>query len=215
ALALQHEPERRLGVPVLRGILARGQVLDGRPQGGGGVRVAGQARVAEADRAALAAAANRHEVGAARGQRQQVGPAPQVRHRPGLGVERHQALAGQPERGHPGGLEVAVELLQPGLVFGAVKILAVKVVHGVLLPASMSRSAFLTSLPIFVTGNSATISSRSGHLTFATPAVSRPLLIALSPMSRPGSGTTKTQIRSPSSASGAATAATWAIPGIR
>src|SRR5437773_5458286 len=74
-------------------------------------------------------------------------------------MERHQALAGQPERGHPGGLEVAVELLQPDLVFSAVKIRAVEVVHGVLLPASMSRSAFLSSLPILVTGNSATISS--------------------------------------------------------
>jgi len=33
----------------------------------------------------------------------------------------------------------------------------------------MSRSAFLSSLPILVTGNSATISSRSGHLNLATP----------------------------------------------
>jgi len=66
-----------------------------------------------------------------------------------------------------------------------------------------------------VTGNSATNSSRSGHLNLATPAVASPSLIALSVIWWPGSGTTKTQIRSPSSASGAATAAAWAIPGIR
>ena len=73
----------------------------------------------------------------------------------------------------------------------------------------------MSSLPILVTGNSATISSRSGHLNLATPAVAMPSVIAPRVMSPPGSGTTKTQIRSPSSASGAATAATWAIPGIR
>ena len=37
----------------------------------------------------------------------------------------------------------------------------------------MSRSAFLSSLPTLVTGNSATTSSRSGHLNLATAGVAR------------------------------------------
>jgi hypothetical protein len=72
----------------------------------------------------------------------------------------------------------------------------------------------LSSLPTLVTGNSAASSSRSGYLNFATPAAARTSLIASRVTSWPGCGTTKTQIRSPSSGSAAATAAAWAIPGI-
>ena len=63
ALALEHEAEGVLRVPVLGRVLPRHQVLDRRPQRRRGERAAVQARVGEGDRAALAAAAHRDEAG--------------------------------------------------------------------------------------------------------------------------------------------------------
>src|SRR6516225_6022821 len=95
-------------------------------------------------------------------------------------MERHQAFAGAPQRRHAGRLEVAVELGELGLVRGAVEALRRLVLQachlGCLLQSRASRAAmsmrnaFLSILPTLVTGNSGTITSRSGHLKRATPA---------------------------------------------
>src|ERR1700735_5074622 len=93
----------------------------------------------------------------------------------------HQALAGQPQRGHPGALEVAVQGGQPGLVFGPVEIgtwgagapgagggTCVGLGHFQTPSEVRARSAFLSSLPNSVTANPATTSSRLSGLVRGT-----------------------------------------------
>ncbi len=182
SFAFQDEPERRLGVPVLGGALARCEVLDSGPERRGCVGVSRQARISEADSASLAAPPDGDEFRAPRGKRVQLVPPPQVRHRAWRGVSGHEPLASRPQRGHADGGEVAVELVELGLVLRAVEVDVSAAVldcgHGRYLrtgrwtggqtvarrAAMSSRSAFLSIFPTLVVRSSPTSSSRSGHL---------------------------------------------------
>ncbi len=105
-LALHNEPESMLRVPVDRGVLARVEVLDRRPQRRRRVRSATQTRVGQRDRPPLPAAADRNQLAGPLRQSEQLRPAPQVRPRRGpwraghqitdLGPQRHQELLLEP-----------------------------------------------------------------------------------------------------------------------
>jgi hypothetical protein len=114
ALALHDEPEGVLGVPVHRRVLARVEVLDGRPQRRRRERRPAQARVGQRDRPPLAAAAHRDEVAGPLGQPQQALPAPHVRGRGRARAGRHQVADLGPQRHQQRGLEAAVELVELG-----------------------------------------------------------------------------------------------------
>ncbi len=110
ALALDHEPEGVLGVPVLGRGLVRAQVLDGGPQRRRGVGPPAQARVGQGDRAALPAPAHRDQVTGPFGQRLQRRPAPHVRPRGRGRLGRHEVFALGPQRDQVLGAEVVVQL---------------------------------------------------------------------------------------------------------
>jgi hypothetical protein len=114
SLALDDEPERVLGVPVHRRVLARVEVLDRRPQRRHRVGGAAEARVGQRDRSPLPAPPDGDQVAGALGQLQQVAPAPYVRLRGGGRAVRHEVADLGPQRDEQLGLEAAVELLQLG-----------------------------------------------------------------------------------------------------
>jgi hypothetical protein len=112
ALALQDEPECGLRVPMRVRDLVRAQVLDRRPQGGGGVGLARDTGVRERDRAALAASADRDELAGPFGQRVQRAPAPSGRLGGRPRRQRHQVVALRPQRHHARGREPLVQLAE-------------------------------------------------------------------------------------------------------
>jgi hypothetical protein len=90
ALALDDEAEGMLGVAMFRRVLPRQQVLNRSPQRGSRKRAATEAGVGQRDRAALTTAPDWHQLPRPLSEREQVGPFPQVRQRPGSRVNRHQ-----------------------------------------------------------------------------------------------------------------------------
>src|SRR5690606_15837812 len=99
------------------------EVLDGAPEGGGRMRGARQAGVAQADRPSLSTAADWHELAAAFGDVEECLPAPDVGHGLRRRHHRHEVIALGPEGGHAVGLEVPVELLEFRCVGGSVHLL--------------------------------------------------------------------------------------------
>lgn len=98
AVALDHKAKGVLRVAVLRGSLLRSEVLDRDPEGRRDLGTTAEAEVGEADRAALAAAADRHESAGLLGERQELRPFPDMRDRLRLRMHRHQGAELGPER---------------------------------------------------------------------------------------------------------------------
>ena len=110
AFALDHEAEGVLRMAMLGRGLARPQILDGGPQRRADIGAAAEAGIGEADGAALAAAANRHEFARPCGKRVEPVPLPDMRNRLRRRHERHQIAGLGPERVQVLGGEVGVEL---------------------------------------------------------------------------------------------------------
>jgi hypothetical protein len=109
ALTLDDEPEGILGVPVLRGVLSRHEVLDGRPERRGGVGLAVEGGVRQRDGAPLTTATDGDEVTRSVGEVEQGVPAPQVRGCLRLRVRRHEVADLGPQGDEQLFLEAAVE----------------------------------------------------------------------------------------------------------
>src|SRR3990172_1144912 len=79
--------------------------------GGGGRAAAGDAGILEPQDTPLGGPVHYHQFRRARDERLQVFPPPEVRHKAGLGLARHQPPDHAPERDQPPSLQLGVELL--------------------------------------------------------------------------------------------------------
>ena len=111
-LAFDHKAECVLGVSMLRRILPRHQVLDGRPQRRAHEGPTAQGGIRQGDCAPLAATSDGDDLAGALGERQKITPAPQVRAGLRLGMLGHESTDLGPQRNEHLLLESAVELLE-------------------------------------------------------------------------------------------------------